>query len=165
MTRNEFIESLNIEENIFELCEKTTIGYLVQYSAPFTGAGEHEIPTGTRFYLDGIMRDDTFYMHIVEENFNEILYNELVEKEKKSMPKLSHRFGGFSFYITEEQLKTLPLKFISGSRENSLEILELLRHELKNQNNETIISSILRNVKNFTLPTIIANFITIKRKH
>lgn len=128
MARNEFIESLNIEENIFELCEKTTIEYLVQYSAPFTGGGEHEIPAGTRFCLQGTMSDDAFYMYIVEETFNETLYNELVDKEKKAMPKLSHRLGGFSFYITEEQLKTLPLKFISGSRERSLEILEILRY-------------------------------------
>jgi hypothetical protein len=37
------------------------------------------------------------------------------------------RLQGFSFFITEEQLKTLPLKFRSGSAERLLEIMCSLR--------------------------------------
>ena len=108
-----FIESLNIEDNIFELKESCIIGYLVHYSAPFTGGGEHEIPAGTRFCLHGPMRDDAMYMHIIEENDSN-LFELLSEKEKKNIPQLSTRLSGFSFYITEEQLADLPIFFISG---------------------------------------------------
>jgi hypothetical protein len=37
------------------------------------------------------------------------------------------RLQGFSFFITEEQLRTLPLKFRSGSAERLLEIMRKLR--------------------------------------
>ena len=39
MADRKFIESLNIEDNVFELKENSTISYLVQYFAPYTGAG------------------------------------------------------------------------------------------------------------------------------
>ena len=126
MTDNEFIESLKIEENIFELKENCKIGYLVHYYAPFTGAGEYEISSGTRFCLQGPMRDDAMYMHLISEDCS-MLINELTEKESNNIPQLSSRLSGFSFFITEEQLKKLSLKFISGSRQRSLEILELIR--------------------------------------
>ena len=61
-----FIESLNIEDNIFELKENCIIGYLVHYCAPFTGGGEHEVPAGIRFCLHGPMRDDAMYMHMID---------------------------------------------------------------------------------------------------
>ena len=125
-----FIESLNIEDNIFELKESCIIGYLVHYSAPFTGGGEHEIPAGTKFCLHGPMRDDAMYMHIIKDNDSNI-FELLSEKEKKNIPQLSTRLSGFSFYITEEQLADLPIFFISGSRERSLEIFKLIRQ--KNQ--------------------------------
>ena len=44
MADRKFIESLNIEDNVFELKENCTISYLVHYRAPFTGAGEQEMP-------------------------------------------------------------------------------------------------------------------------
>lgn len=134
-----FIESLNIEDNIFELKESCIIGYLVHYSAPFTGGGEHEMPAGTRFCLHGPMRDDAMYMHIIEENDSN-LFELLSEKEKKNIPQLSTRLSGFSFYITEEQLADLPIFFISGSRERSLEILKLIR-----QKNEEITCDFYKN--------------------
>ena len=121
-----FIESLNIEDNVFELMENCMIGYLVHYCAPYTGAGEHEIPAGTKFCIHGPMRSDAMYMHLVGENAS-ILLDVLTEKEKKNIPMLSTRLNGFSFFITEKQMEELPLKFISGSRERSLEIFELIR--------------------------------------
>lgn len=126
MVTTEFINSLNIEDNIFELKENSVIGYLVQYCAPYTGAGEYEIPAGTRFCMHGPMGEGTMYMHIVEENNNTLL-DVLTEKERKSIPVLSTRLTGFSFFITEKQMEELPLKFISGSRERSLEIFDLIR--------------------------------------
>ena len=126
MADSKFLESLNIEDNVFELMENCVIGYLVQYYAPYTGAGEHEIPAGTKFCIHGPMRCDAMYMHLVGENASTLL-DVLTEKEKKNIPMLSTRLNRFSFFITEKQMEELPLKFISGSRERSLEIFELIR--------------------------------------
>ena len=126
MADRKFIESLNIEDNIFELKKKCVISYLVHYCAPFTGGGEHEIPAGVKFRLYGPMRDDALYMEIVEDN-NCDLFDLLVKKEKENIPQLSTRLSGFSFFITEEQLTSLPLHFVSGSRKRSLEIIKLIR--------------------------------------
>lgn len=126
MADRKFIESLNIEDNVFELKKNTTISYLVQYFAPYTGAGEYEIPAGTKFCMYGPMRDDAMYMDIVGD-VDSNLFEALKEKEKKTIPQLSTRITGFSFYITEEQMEELPLNFISGSRERCLEIFELIR--------------------------------------
>lgn len=126
MADRKFIESLNIEDNVFELMENCVIGYLVHYCAPYTGAGEHEIPAGTKFRLYGPMRDDAMYMDIVGD-VDSNLFEALKEKEKKAIPQLSARLTGFSFYITEQQMKEFPLDFLSGSRERCLEIFELIR--------------------------------------
>lgn len=126
MADRKFIESLNIEDNVFELKKNSTISYLVQYFAPYTGAGEYEIPAGTKFCMYGPMRDDAMYMDIVGD-VDSNLFEALKEKERKTIPQLSTRITGFSFYITEEQMEELPLNFISGSRERCLEIFELIR--------------------------------------
>lgn len=126
MADNKFIESLNIEDNVFELMENCVIGYLVHYCAPYTGAGEYEIPAGTRFCMHGPMGEGTMYMHIVGE-VDSSLREALLEKEKAAIPQLSTRISGFSFYITMKQMRELSLNFISGSRERCLEIFELLR--------------------------------------
>ena len=126
MADRKFIESLNIEDNVFELKKNSTISYLVQYFAPYTGAGEYEITAGTKFCMYGPMRDDAMYMDIVGD-VDSNLFEALKEKEKKTIPQLSTRITGFSFYITEEQMEELPLNFISGSRERCLEIFELIR--------------------------------------
>ena len=126
MADRKFIESLNIEDNVFELKKNSTISYLVQYFAPYTGAGEYEIPAGTKFCMYGPMRDDAMYMDIVGD-VDSNLFEALKEKEKKAIPQLSTRITGFSFYITEQQMKEFPLDFLSGSRERCLEIFELIR--------------------------------------
>ena len=87
MADRKFIESLNIEDNVFELMENCVIGYLVHYCAPYTGAGEHEIPAGTKFRLYGSMRDDAMYMDIVGD-VDSNLFEALKEKEKKAIPQL-----------------------------------------------------------------------------
>lgn len=131
MTYRAFIESLNLKDVVFELTEDTTISYLVQYYAPFTGSGEHQLKAGTRFVLSGPMRDDAFYMRIQGE-FDKNLCNELVEVEKAAIPSLGDRIQGFSFYITTYELNNPSLKFISGSRERCLEVLRLI-NEYKSQ--------------------------------
>ncbi|MBQ7041113.1 MAG: hypothetical protein IJN66_00165 [Muribaculaceae bacterium] len=128
-----FEESLKIEDNIFELKENCIIEYLVHYFAPCTGWNEHEMPAGTKFCLDGIMRDDAMYMHSIDNDSidNDIdFYEILSEKEKRRNPKMSRRLGGFTFFITEKQIEELPIHFISGSKERSLEILKLYRQKI-----------------------------------
>ncbi len=133
MADRQFIESLKIEENIFELAENCKIEYLVQYYAPFTGCGEYEIPAGIKFRLAGLMRDDAMYMHVIdaESELANRLAKALRENEKNENPELYERLAGFSFFITEVQLKELPLNFISGSRERCLEVMELIRQSNK----------------------------------
>ena len=128
-----FIESLKIGDNIFELAENCKMGYLIQYYAPCTGCGEHEIPAGIKFCLTGPMRDDAMYMRVIDTDSE--LANRLAEalrgNEKNENPELYERLAGFSFFITEVQLKELPLNFISGSRERCLEVMELIRQSNK----------------------------------
>jgi hypothetical protein len=126
MADRNFIESLNIEDNVFELKENCTISYLVHYRAPYTGDGDFEIPAGTRFCMYGPMGSDTMYMDIVGD-MDKNLLEALMEKEKAVIPELSTRISGFSFYITRKQMEELPLNFISGSRERCLEIIKLIR--------------------------------------
>lgn len=125
---DKFEESLKIEDNIFELKENCIIEYLVHYFAPGTGWNEHEMPAGTKFCLHGIMRDDAMYMHSIDNDID--FYEILSEKEKRRNPKMSRRLGGFSFFITEKQIEELPIHFISGSKERSLEILKLYRQKI-----------------------------------
>lgn len=131
MTYQAFIESLNLKDIVFELTEDTTISYLVQYYVPFTGAGEHKLKAGTRFFLTGPMRDDALYMRI-QGDFDKNLYDELVEEEKAAIPSLGDCIQGFSFYITKSELNNPSLKFISGNRERCLEALRLY-NEYKSQ--------------------------------
>jgi hypothetical protein len=72
------------------------------------------------------MRGDALYMHLVDEN-NEELYAKMKAQVKVKYEDLYTRLQGFVFFITEEQLKTLPLKFRSGSAERLLEIMYSLR--------------------------------------
>lgn len=124
MSMNNYIESLNIGENVFRLEDDTTLEYLVHFAAPFTGDDSIVVPKGTCFALHGLMRDDAFYMHPVEEET--MLLKRIKAQVQEKDPKLLGRFAGVSFFITEEQLKTLPATFTSGSRERALEILRLI---------------------------------------
>lgn len=125
MATTEYIESLNIEENVFELQEDTTIGYLSHYAAPYTGGGEIVVPAGVRFAAYGPMRGDALYMGLIGDN--EELHARMVEQEKAECPQLANRLMGFSFFITEEEVEKLNLNFVSGSRKRLLEIFQLIR--------------------------------------
>lgn len=125
-TREEKIKALKIDENVFELVEDTEIEYLVHFAAPFTGGDSIMVPKGTAFAPDGPMRGDALYMHLVDED-NEELYAKMEEQVKANYENLFTRLQGFSFFITEKQLKTLQLKFRSGSAERLLDIMRQLR--------------------------------------
>ncbi len=128
MATREQIESMKIDENVFELVEDTELEYLVHFAAPFTGSDRCMVPKGTAFAPHGPMRGDAMYMHLVEEDGE--LYKRMVELVKTNYERLYTRLQGFSFFITEEQLQTLPLKFRSGSAERLIEIMCKLRSPL-----------------------------------
>ena len=128
-TREEKIKALKIDENVFELVENTEIEYLIHFAAPFTGGDSIMVSEGTAFAPDGPMRGDALYLHLVDEG-NEELYAKMEEQVKANYENLFTRLQGFSFFITEEQSKTLPLKFRSGSAERLLGIMRELRSPL-----------------------------------
>lgn len=129
MATCEQIEALKIDENIFELMEDTELGYLVHFAAPFTGSDKCIVPKGTAFAPHSPMRGDAMYMHLVEDNNDELL-EKMREQVKTNYENLFTRLQGFSFFIIEDQLKTLPLKFRSGSAERLLDIMRKLRSPL-----------------------------------
>ena len=124
MATQEQIEALKIDENVFELVEDTELEYLVYFAAPFTGGDKCMIPKGTAFAPHGPMRGDALYMHLIGEN--DELYKRMEELVKANYEQLYTRLQGFSFFITEEQLQTIPLKFHSGSAERLLGIMRQL---------------------------------------
>jgi len=126
MATQEQIEALKIDENVFELVEDTELEYLVHFAAPFTGADKCVVPKGTVFAPHSPMRDDALYMHFVDGD-KDALFEKMEDQVKAEYPELFTRLQGFSFFITEEQIKTLPLKFRSGSTERILEIMRQLR--------------------------------------
>ena len=120
-----FVQSLKLEENVFELEEDTMVSYLIHLAAPYTDADGILVKKGTRFYPTGPMRDDAMYMRETEENreLKDRMIEQLIENDRSLYPRLM----GFSFYITEEELKTWKLKFISGSREYVEQAFERIR--------------------------------------
>ena len=126
MATQEQIEALKIDENIFELAEDTELEYLVHFAAPFTGADKCVIPKGTAFAPHSPMRGDALYMHLVDGD-RDALFASMETHVKGKYEDLFTRLQGFSFFITEEQIKTLPLKFRNGSAERLLEIMCQLR--------------------------------------
>lgn len=128
MAEYELLKSLKIEENVFELEENAEFEYLVHFAAPFTGNDKCIVPKGTVFIPHAQMRNDALYMRIREKH--EELFKIMSEKVKTEYEELYSRLQGFSFFITEEQLRSLPLKFHSGSAERLLDIIRQLRSPL-----------------------------------
>ena len=130
MANQDFIESLNMEENVFELQEDTELEYLEHYAAPYTGAGSCIIPKGIRFAPHGQKSRDSLYMHVTDENDEALtkgMWENMVNKVKEKDSRLYQRLNGFSFYLTEKQVEELSLHFISGSKQRLLEIFKLLK--------------------------------------
>lgn len=129
MATQKQIEELKIDENVFELTEDTELEYLVHFMAPFTGSDKCVVPKGTAFAPHSPMRGDALYMHFVDGD-KVALFKKMEALVKANYADLFPRLQGFSFFITEEQLKTLPLKFRQGSAERVLEIIYSLRSPL-----------------------------------
>ena len=129
MATQEQIEALKIDENVFELAEDTELEYLVHFAAPFTGGDRCLVPKRTAFAPHSPMRGDALYMHLADED-NEELFAKMEAQVKINYENLFTRLQGFSFFFSDEQLKTLPLKFRSGSTERLLDIMRQLRSPL-----------------------------------
>ena len=108
MATREQLEALKIDENVFELAEDTELEYLVHFAAPFTGSDKCIVPKGTAFAPHGPMNSEALYMDLADED-NNALYKKMEELVKVNYARLFDRLQGFSFFITEEQLKTIPL--------------------------------------------------------
>ena len=126
MATQEQIEALKIDENVIELTEDTELEYLVHFAAPFTGGDKCVVPKGTAFAPHSPMRGDALYMHFVDGD-KDSLFERMEAQVKVNYQNLFTRLQGFSFFITEDQLKVLPLKFRNGSAERLLEIMCQLR--------------------------------------
>lgn len=122
-------ETHKFKEDIrFALQVDAKMGYQIHYYAPCTGGDECVVPKGTKFIVTESMRDDAFYLHRVGERVYDELNLMLVEKARESTKEiLFRRLGGFSFFITEEQIKTLPLEFQSGSRDILLAVISFMK--------------------------------------
>jgi hypothetical protein len=100
---------------------------------------ENEIDRLVNMDLDNIIEDakdesvsldDIFEDAKDVEDNNDDLLEKMREQVKTNYENLFTRLQGFSFFITEEQLQTLPLKFRSGSAERLIEIMCKLRSPL-----------------------------------
>ena len=152
MATREQIEALKIDENVFELAEDTELEFLVHFAAPFTGSDKCLVPEGTAFAPHCPMRGDALYMHLVDED-NEELYAKMEAQVKAKYVDLFTRLQGFSFFITEEQLKTLPLKFRNGSAECLLEIMCSLRSAIQNCQPKSVHYKFNLRAENFSAPS------------
>ena len=74
------------------------------------------------------MGDDELYLKIMPDSIPEGLINQIEEKEKEKIPELEHRLGGFTCYITAEQIQSLPISIQHGSKDRLLEILKLSKN-------------------------------------
>ena len=108
---------------IFELAEDAEMEYLVQFFYPFTGGDKCIVPKGTTFTQDCKMRDDALYINMVNEN-DELLEIMSEQVKKGKYERLFDRLAGFSFFITLEQINSLPLLFRNGSAKDLIDLIE-----------------------------------------
>lgn len=71
------------------------------------------------------MRDDAMYMVPIEPEDN--LYASLDYQTKAKYTDLSNRIQGYTFFITEAELKEWNINFTQGSKQRLLEIFHLFR--------------------------------------
>ena len=109
MATREQIESMKIDENIFELVEDTELEYLVHFAAPFTGGDKCLVPKGTVFAPHSPMRGDALYMHLVEDN-NDDLLEKMREQVKTNYENLFTRLQGFSFFYHGRAIANASVK-------------------------------------------------------
>ena len=65
------------------------------------------------------------------------LLDRMNKQEAAHYPELANKLNGYSFFITEDNLRTWKLKYHSGSSERLLEILRLIIKHHNNRHRET----------------------------
>ena len=125
--RYTFLESMKMDENVFELTEASTLQYLVFYNDSYTDAGKYVFPKGTKFKVSHPKRNDALYLNLISESIDQDHYVAIIQKEKEKMPEFANRLLGISFFITEEEIQTKSLTFLNGSKERLLEIIQFAR--------------------------------------
>ena len=114
---------MNSNDIIFELAEDVEMEYLVQFFYPATGVDRCIIPRGTSFKPQGKMRDDALYINMVNEN-DELMEKMSAQVKEGKYGRIFDKLAGFSFFITREQIKTLPLLFHNGKAEDLIALIE-----------------------------------------
>ena len=89
------------------MVEDTELDYLVHFATPIVRGYKSLIPKGTVF-AQIVLCEAMLYMHLVVDNNDEIL-EKMREQVKANYENLFTRQQGFTFFITDEQLQTLPL--------------------------------------------------------
>ena len=113
---------MDYKEFVIELVENTKFSCLVWFYAPFTGGVECLVPAGFRFSIEEKMRKDAFYMHLYESDGSKegFLDARVSVEVAQKYPQLYDRIQGFTFYITEQQLKSENVRFVKGDKEQLL---------------------------------------------
>lgn len=127
MVASDYIKSLNEDNIIFQLQEDTEISYLVYYKNYSTGNGKIKVPSGVKFAAYGPMYRDVLYIRLVDNN--ETILKRITEQEKANSPIMAFILDGFSFYITEQEVKEFNITFVAGSIVQILDIFNLPRDE------------------------------------
>lgn len=126
-TNDYYIESLNEDNIIFQLQEDTDISYFVYLKNYSIGNGIIKVPSGVKFAAYGPIHNDVLYIRLVDKN--ETLLKRITEQEKARDMVTYMLFDGFSFYITEEDVKKFNIIFVTGSVKQILDIFNLPRNE------------------------------------
>ena len=69
------------------------------------------------------MRDDALYINMVNEN-DELMEKMSAQVKEGKYGRIFDKLAGFSFFITREQIKTLPLLFHNGKAEDLIALIE-----------------------------------------
>lgn len=98
----EWISSLR--GKTIEIKSKFKIGFLIHYSAPYTGGNKISVSQKIKFVISGKMNDCAFYCKCLDDKFNEAACKKALVESNKN-PLLEKRFAGISFFITIPQIK------------------------------------------------------------
>ena len=158
MATREQIESMKIDENVFELVEDTELEYLVHFAAPFTGSDKCIIPKGTAFAPHSPMRGDALYMHLVEED------GELLKRMEDDRDRLVVVLAGYTsemekFINTNPGLQSRFNRYIEFPDYTEGELCEIFLSCLKSNQYEATPEAIEK------LHDVISNAISSKDRH
>ena len=122
-------KSMKIEENVFEFAEDAEMECYMKFVGRNLIPDKFLIPKGTVFapciLPDGRFLYDSCPIRLIEQD-NE-LYKMMNKEVQIKHKKLYSELLGYFFYITKEQLQTLPLKFRCGSADRIIEIMQQIK--------------------------------------